>query len=169
MKMKTNPKGQATVEMALALALIVIPITLALLAFIELAWTYHALATLTRQGARYAANHCWQDSAGSNVVTWMQENSPMFPDRQELISGGIQIQVAYWRHDPETHTSVVFECGGGCGLDCIPDSVTVSINGYSFSHFLPMLGFQPLQVPPFSTTVEMQGAGANPETAVSTP
>lgn len=169
MMMKKNRSGQATVEMALALVFVVLPLTLGLLAFIEIAWTYHALTTLTRQGARYAANHCWQDSSGSNVVTWMQGNSPSFPDRQELISGGIQVQVNYWRHDPETHTSVAFECGGGCDLQCVPDSVTVSITGYSFNHFLPMLGFQPLQVPPFSTTVEMQSAGANPETAVSLP
>lgn len=165
----TNHKGQATVEMALALVFVVVPLTLGLIAFAEIAWTYHALATLTRQGARYAANHCWQDSAGSNVITWMQANSPAFPDRPELLSGGIQIQVSYWRHDPETHTSVVFECGGGCGSECVPDSVTVSISSYSFNHFLPMLGFQPLQVPPFSTTVEMQSAGGNSETAVSTP
>jgi hypothetical protein len=157
--MLKNRKGQATVEMAIALAFIVIPVTLALLAFIELAWTYHALTTLTRQGARYAANHCWQDSAGSNVVTWMQENSPMFPDRAQLASGGIQIQVSYWRHDAETHTSVAFECGGSCSSECVPDAVTVSIVGYTFNHFLPMLGFSPIQVPPFSTTVEIQSAG----------
>ena len=167
--MRPNRKGQATVELALALALIVVPITLALLAFVEIAWTYHALTTLTRDGARYASSHCWQDSSGSNVMTWMHENSPMFPDRQMLISGGISIQVSYWRHDLETHTSVPFECGGGCSQECVPDSVTVSISSYSFSHFLPTLGFQPLIVPPFSTTVAMQSAGANPETGASTP
>jgi hypothetical protein len=160
--MRTNTgtkRGQASVEFAIALALIVVPITLALLAFIELAWTYHALTTLTRQGARYAANHCWSDSSGSNVASWMQQNAPMFPDRAQLTSGAIQIQISYWRHDLETHTSVPFECGGGCSAECVPDSVTVSIVGYSFNHFLPLLGLQPLQVPPFSTTIEMQSAG----------
>ena len=73
--------------------------------------------------------HCWQDSAGSNVITWMQQNSPAFPDRQQLITGGIQIQVNYWQHNLETHQSVAFECGGGCDLMCVPDSVTVSITG----------------------------------------
>lgn len=167
--MKKNRRGQATVEMALVLVFIIVPLTLGLIAFIEIAWTYHALATLTRQGARYASNHCWQDSSGSNVITWMQANSPAFPDRQQLTTGEIQIQVSYWTHDPETHRSEPFTCGGGCSPDCVPDSVTVSISSYSFNHFLPMLGFQPLQVPPFSTTVAMQSAGANPETAVSLP
>ena len=166
-KNRTRQTGQATVEMAIGLALIIVPITLGLLNFVQLGWTYHSLTTLTRQGARYAATHCWQDSSGSNVITWMQENSPAFPDRQQLISGGIQIQVSYWRHDLETHQSVAFECGGGCDLQCVPDSVTVSITGYEFDHFLTALGFQPLLVPPFSTTVEIQSAGANPETGVS--
>lgn len=167
--MKKDRTGQATIEMAIALALVILPMTLALIAFAEIAWTYHALVTLTRQGARYAGTHCWSDSAGSNVVTWMQANSPAFPDRQQLIGGGIQIQVSYWRHDPETHQSTPFECSGGCDLQCVPDSVTVSISGYEFTHFLQMLGLPPLQVPPFATTVEMQSAGANPETAVSLP
>ena len=92
--MRRDSRGQATVETALALIVGVVPITLGLLAFTELAWTYHALATATRQGARYAATHCWSDETGSNVVTWMQANAPLFPDRAQMSSGGIQIQVA---------------------------------------------------------------------------
>lgn len=166
---RRGSRGQATVEMALTLVFGIVPLTLALIGFAEITWTYHALATLTRQGARYAGTHCWQDSSGSNVVTWMQANSPPFPDRQQLSSGGIQIQVSYWMHDPVTHQSVPFTCGTGCSGECVPDSVTVSISGYQFNHFLPMLGLQPLQVPPFSTTVEIESAGGNPETAVSAP
>jgi hypothetical protein len=51
----------------------------------------------------------------------------------------------------------------------VPDSVTVSITGYEFNHFFPMLGLPPLQVPPFSTTIPVESAGANPETATSLP
>jgi hypothetical protein len=167
--MRRNSKGQAAVELVIALGLIVIPLTFAMLGFVEIVWTYHALTTLTRQGAQYATSHCWQDSAGTNVVTWMQENAPMFPDRSQIVSGGIQIQVQYWTHDPESHTSIPFECGGGCGAECVPDSVTVSIAGYSFNHFFPMLGFSPIQVPPFATTMAMQSAGVNPETGAASP
>ena len=165
----SGSKGQSTVEMALALAAAIIPITFALIAFTEIAWTYHALATVTRQGARYAATHCWQDEGGSNVINWMQANAPAFPDRPLLVSGGVQIQVNYWMHDPDTHQSIPFTCGGGCSPDCVPDSVTVSIIGYQFNHFFPLLGLQPLQVPPFSTTVAVESGGGNPETAVSSP
>ena len=161
-------RGQATVEMALALVAI-IPLTFGLIAFAELAWTYHALATITRQGARYAATHCWQDGGGSNVVSWMEANAPPFPDRPQLASGGVQIQVNYWTHDRDTHQSVPFSCDGGCSVQCVPDSVTVSITGYQFSHFFPLLGLQPLQVPPFSTTVEIESGGGNADTAISSP
>ena len=162
-------RGQAAVETALALIAGIIPLTFGLIAFTEIAWTYHALATITRQGARYAATHCWQDDGGSNVVNWMQANAPAFPDRPLLTSGGIQIQVNYWMHDADAHQSVAFSCSGGCSPDCVPDSVTVSIIGYQFNHFFPLLGLQPLQVPPFSTTVEIESGGGNPETAVSSP
>lgn len=161
--------GQATVEVALALIAGIVPLTLGLFAFAEITWTYHALATLTRQGARYAGTHCWQDDAGSNVVNWMQANAPAFPDRAQLANGGVQIQVTYWMHDPTTRQSVPFSCAGGCSTECMPDSVTVSISGYQFNRFLAQLGLQPLQVPPFSTTVAIESAGANPETEISSP
>jgi hypothetical protein len=163
-----NARGQANVETVLALIVGIIPLTFGLIAFSELAWTYHSLVTLTRQGARYAATHCWQDDSGSNVVTWMQANSPPFPDRPQLSSGGIQIQVSYWSHDRENRENIPFSCGGGCG-DCLPDSVTVSITGYEFNHFFGLLGLGPLQVPPFSTTVAMESAGGNPETGEASP
>ncbi len=81
---RRGARGQATVEMALALVVGIVPLTLGLIAFTEIAWTYHALATLTRQGARYAGTHCWQDDSGSNVVNWMQANAPPFPDRPQM-------------------------------------------------------------------------------------
>ena len=170
MLFKKNSRGQATVEMALVMIAGVIPLTLGLFTFTEIAWTYHALVTLTREGARYAATHCWRDD-GSNVITWMQANAPPFPDRPQLASGGIQIQVRYWMHDPVNHESAQFSCSAAsaCSAECVPDSVTVSISGYEFNHFLTLLGLPALQVPPFSTTVEIEGAGANPETGVSAP
>ncbi len=156
--------------MALVLIAGVLPLTFGLLAFTEIAWTYHALATITRQGARYAATHCWQDGAGSNVVTWMQANSPPFPDRARLLTGDIPIQVNYWMLDAENpDLSVPFSCSGGCSSNCVPHSVTVSITGYQFNHFLPLLGLQPLQAPSFSTTVAIESAGNDPESSTWSP
>ncbi len=166
--------GQATVEMALILGAVLLPLTLGIVALADVAWTYHALVALTRQGARFAATHCFQDDTGSNVVTWMQNNAPPFVDRPQLQSGGIQIQVSYWTHDltdPANPVSVPFTgCSESCTPECVPDSVTVSISGYQYRHLLPLLGpiFQDgLTVPAFSTTVEIQSAGGDPEQACS--
>jgi hypothetical protein len=162
-------RGQASVEMVLVLIAGIIPLTVGMIAFAEIGWTYHALVTLTRQGARYASTHCWQDETGSNVVNWMQANAPPFPDRPQLVTGVVPIQVQYWTHDVANQLSVPFSCTGGCSPQCVPDSVTVSIIGYQFSHFLPLLGLQPLQFPPISATVEIQSAGSDPETGTSYP
>src|SRR5436309_11917413 len=86
-------RGQASVEMALALLFSVVPLTLGLIAFAEAAWTYHGLTTITRLGARYAATHCFEDSSGQNVVSWLTDlnnpSLPLFPDRQKVATGGI--------------------------------------------------------------------------------
>jgi len=89
--MRGGARGQASVEMALALLFGVVPLTLGLIAFAEAAWTYHGLTTITRLGARYAATHCFEDSSGQNVVSWLTDLNnpalPVFPDRQQLAGG----------------------------------------------------------------------------------
>lgn len=162
-------KGQASLEMALVMMTVLVPATLGLVIFAEAAWTYHSLVALTRQGARYAATHCWQDSSGSNVVAWIETNAPPFVDRQQLITGGAEVRVEYWTHDLNTHETVPFSCGSSCSPECVPDSVTVSVTGYQFRHLMSLLGFPPIQVPAFATTVEMESMGGNPETAISSP
>src|ERR1051326_5874590 len=92
----------------------------------------------------------------------MKATSPIFPDRSQLLSGAITIQVNYWTHNLDADESDSFECDGtvACGA-CVPDSVTVSITGYQFNHFFQTLGLAPLQMPSFSTTVEVESAGGN--------
>lgn len=135
----------------------------------DVVWTYHALVTLTRQGAKFAATHCYQDDAGTNVTDWMKVNAPAFLDRPQLVSGSVQIQVNYWAHDLGNHESVAFSCGAACTPACVPDAVTVSISNYQFTRLLPLLNLQPLTLPAFSTTVEVQGAGGDPEQGISFP
>src|SRR5438067_4597878 len=101
-RLKTT-NGQATIETALVLVFGIVPLTIGLIAFTEAAWTYHGLASLTRLGAQYAATHCFQDSSGQNVITWLTDSTnrvvPVFPDRPQLVTGGIQVEVQYWTHD----------------------------------------------------------------------
>ena len=61
-------RGQATVEMALVLIVGIIPLTLGLIAFAEIGWTYHVLATLTRIGARYAARRVGRKPIGAEQI-----------------------------------------------------------------------------------------------------
>ena len=158
-----NPQsGQAAFETAILFAVVLVPLTFGLMVVAELAWTYHSLVSLTRQGARYAATHCYLDAAGSNVTTWMRANSPPFIDRQQL-GGSAEIQVSYWMHDltdPTNPGMLPFECGGdACTPACQPDSVTVSVSGYRFTHLVTLIGMQPIQVPSFATTVEIESLG----------
>ena len=160
-------QGQASVEMALALVFGVLPLTIGLIAFAEAAWTYHGLTTMTRLGARYAATHCFQDSTGQNVVVWLTDPNnaslPAFPDRRQIVTGGVQIGVDYWTHDPD-QGSIPVTCPPGCSAACVPDSVTVSIRPggvYAFNRFLTSLGLPSIQVPAFSTTVPME-SGVDP-------
>ena len=164
-------RGQASVEMALVLLFGILPLTLGLIAFAEAAWTYHGLATITRLGARYAATHCFQDSAGQNIVSWLTDlnnaSLPVFPDRQQLASGGIQITVQYWTHDPD-QGNIPVVCAASCNAECVPDSVTVSIGtdnpgAYQFNRFLTSLGVPAIQLPAFSTTVPIE-SGVDPDT-----
>lgn len=154
--------GQASIEMALIMMTIMIPLTLGIVAIADVVWTYHALVTLTRQGAHYAATHCYLGDNGQAVTDWMKANAPPFLDKPN-IGATLQIQVNYWAHDFANNQSLAFSCAGA---PCVPDAVTVSIINYQFTHLLPLLHLQPLQVPAFSTTVEVQSAGIDPESGV---
>lgn len=166
----TRMRGQATLEMALALVFGIIPLTLGLIAFAEAAWTYHALTALTRLGAQYAATHCFQDATGQNVVSWLTDPTnlsvPAFPDRPQLTTGGIQVQVQYATNDLVNGISDSPTCSPDCSPDCIPDSVTVSIaasnpSAYVFNRFLTSLGLPTFQLPAFATTLPME-SGVDP-------
>jgi TadE-like protein len=172
---KTGPSscaGQATVEMALVLTGLLFPLMVGLISLADLAWTYHALTTLTRKGAHYAATHCFQDPNGSNVVSWMQANAPPFLDKPQLSGGSIQIDVQYWSLDLANQQNIPFDgssCAGTNTPGCVPDAVTVGISGYQYRRFLPALQLQPITVPAFSTTVEVESGGGDPEIGTCNP
>jgi len=162
-------KGQATVELALVLLFGVLPLSFGLIAFFEAGWAYHGLGALARLGGADAPTRCFQDSSGQNVVSWLTDLNnaalPIFPVRQQLASGGIQITVQYWTHDPD-QGSIPVLCSASCDAQCVPDSVTVGIatsnpNSYQFNRFLTSFGLPVLQLPAFSTTVPME-SGVDP-------
>lgn len=166
---RRRQSGQASVEMALVMGTLVVPAVFGLLLVGQAIWTWGSLVHLTRLGAKYAATHCWQDAAGSNVVNYMQVNSSFILDRQQITGGSAQILVQYWTNDATNHVTVPFECGESCSASCVPDAVTVTVSGYQFNSLVRVLGIGPVSMPAFSTTMQVESSGGNPDTGVGIP
>ena len=64
--------GNAIMEFALLYGGVILPLTFMLVFVAEMAWIWHSVVDFTRDGARYAATHCWEpDGSASNVIaTW---------------------------------------------------------------------------------------------------
>ena len=132
-------------------------------------WTWAGIIHLTRLGAVYAATHCWQDSAGSNVVNYMQTHVPPMIDSQQIRRGPAQIQVQYLTQDAVNRQTVPYECAESCSPTCAPDAVTVTISGYQFASLTRVLGLAPIAAPSFSTTMHVESQGGNPDTGGAVP
>ncbi len=169
MRSRNNTRGQSTVEMAVVFTLIVMPITLGLLMVAQATWTWSGVIHLTRKGAQYAATHCWQDSGGSNVITYMQSHLPPLVDSTQITSGPANITVQYWTQDAVNHQTIPFDCPSSCSADCSPDAVTVTVSGYQFRSLVKAVGLQPIAMPPYSTTIQVTGVGVDPDTGVANP
>jgi TadE-like protein len=162
-------KGQATLEFALVYVSIMAPVTFAIIFTAQLLWVWHSAIEMTREGARYAATHCWQ-ADGNNVLNYIRQNVPVNVDQDQFALGGTaNISVAYFTRDANSGTLVDFTCDGDCSPACVPDAVTISITGYEYRRFLAYLGIAPIALPDFTTTLAMEGAGCDPEQGSCTP
>ena len=161
--------GQASVETALVFGTVVMPAVFGVLLVAQAVWTWGGVVHLTRLGAVYAATHCWQDTSGSNVVNYMQTHVPPMIDSAQIVNGPAQIQIQYWTQDAVNHQTVPFECAGSCTPACVPDAVTVTVNGYQFQSLVRVVGLSPINMPPFSTSMHMESVGGNPDTGEAVP
>jgi hypothetical protein len=158
-----------TLELALGFAGLLLPATFMLIFTAELLWIWHSVNEFTRQGASYAATHCWQSSA-ANVIGFMQSNVPPMVDQNQFQTGGaVQISVSYFALDPPTGQLLPFQCDGDCTTGCVPDIVTVSVTGYQFRTFVSYLGLPPINLPNFQTTQPMESVGCDPEQQICFP
>src|SRR5579862_5905420 len=98
-KLKHVLRGQAAVEFILAYAAVLLPLTFALIFTSQLLWVWHSVNDFTRQGAGYAATHCWEASAG-NVLDFMRTNVPLTIGQDQFRSGPAVISVTYSAKDP---------------------------------------------------------------------
>ena len=162
-------RGQATLEFVLVYASVIAPVTFAIVFSAQLLWVWHSAIELTREGARYAATHCWQ-ADGGNVKNYIPANVPVNIDQDQFSgSGTATITVAYYTRDPNSGTLVDFACDGDCSPACVPDAVTISIDGYEYRRFMSYLGLAPIALPNFTTTLPMEGAGCDPEQGSCSP
>jgi hypothetical protein len=169
MRRRSGQGGQATVEYAITFAAIMAPLMFAIIFTAELLWVWHSVVDFTRDGASYAATHCWQGNGG-NVQAYMQSHVPLMVDIDQFRNGQATIVVNYFSVDPTSGQLTDFACSGGeCSTDCIPDAVTVTISNYQFSHFMSYMKLPPVQLPDFRTSLAIQSAGCDPEQGTCLP
>jgi hypothetical protein len=165
MRDRKNRRGQISVEFALLFAGVLVPTTFGTIFAADILWTWHSVNDFTRQGAGYAATHCWQAAAG-NVTAFMLSNLPLMPGNDQFQNGPVQIQVSYFAEDPTTGILTPFTCDGDCTTGCIPDVVTVTVSNYQVR---TLLGIPPIVLPNFQATLPMESCGCDPETGVCLP
>lgn len=154
--------GQATVEYAILTAGVIFPVLFGLIYVSEMLWIWHSVADFTRDGASYAATHCWQASA-ENVTSYMKTHVPKMVDQDQFINGSATLQINYYAKDPTTGQLVDFSCDTECNTQCIPDVVTVRALNYQFGGFVRYLGLPPVSMPDFVATAAIESAGCDPD------
>ena len=165
---RTGRAGQTTLEFVLASAGILLPLTFGLAFTAQLLWIWHSVNEFTRQGASYAATHCWQSSAG-NVLSFMRSNVPLMINQDQFQNNQVPIAVSYFGLDPATGQLTPFSCDSECSTSCIPDTVTVSVTGFSYSPFGGARSLPAIPIPNFQTSLPMESAGCDPEQGVCLP
>ena len=160
--------GSTAVEFAITYAAVLLPLTFGLIFTSQLLWVWHSVNDFTRQGAGYAATHCWQSAAG-NVLDFMNANVPPLIGQNQFQFGPAKINVAYSSLDLASGQLIPFSCDSECSLACVPDTVTVSVTDYQFNSFVSFLGLPPITIPNFQTSQPMKSAGCAPEQLVCLP
>lgn len=160
--------GQAAIEFPLLYVGILLPLTFGVIFAAEMFWVWHSMVEFTRDGARYAATHCWQSDA-SNVTTYMQSHVPLTVDIDQFQNGQAALNVLYYQRDPTSGSLTPFTCDGDCTVNCVPDVVTVGIGNYQFRHFVGFLKLPPVSMPEFLTSAPIESNGCDPEQTVCIP
>lgn len=156
-------RGQSAIEFALTYLALILPLTMMLYHISNMMWVWHSASDFTRQGAQYAATHCWQPG-GSNVLNYMRQNTPIMFDRDKFRDGQAEIEVSYFGRNADTGELEDYSCEGSpCSRECVPSLVRVRITNYQYAGLFSYFGLAPVAVPPFTTSMPMEGAGCSPD------
>src|SRR6478609_9446011 len=101
--------GQASIEFALLYSAVILPLTFMVVFVSEMLWVWHSVVDFTRDGATYAATHCWMGDGG-NVTTYMTTHVPRMIDMDKFQSGEAGLQISYFSQDPATGQLTPFAC-----------------------------------------------------------
>ena len=110
--MRRRRSGQAAIEFALLYAAVILPLTFMIIFVSEMLWVWHSVVDFTRDGARYAATHCWMGD-GSNVLDVhvhpraAHDRYGPVPDRGRRRAGRVLFA------DPATGQLSPFTCASG--------------------------------------------------------
>ena len=167
---RRHQSGQATIEYALLYIGVLVPFTFGIMYIAQLLWVWHSMVEFTRDGARYASTHCWEGD-GANVLQYMYANVPLNVEQSQFNqpNANATVTVTYSAVDPDSGTLSDFSCDSDCSVSCVPDVVTVSVQNYVYGKFFGILKLPGVAMPPWPTTVPMEGAGCDPATATCTP
>jgi len=155
----TNRRGQASIEFAITYGAVIVPLLFGIVFVAQMCWVWHSMVEFTRDGARYAATHCWE-AGGQNVIDYMQTHVPANIDMAAFQAGGsAQINVLYFQRDPDTGQLTPFSCDAGCSTTCVPDAVTVSVSNYEFQHYSSLL--KSVSMPTFPTSQAIASNGCD--------
>jgi hypothetical protein len=161
--------GQTVVEWSLMYAGVIVPVMMGVVFVSQMLWIWHSVVDFTRDGARYAATHCWQEG-GANVLDYMRTHVPRMLDMDQFQSGQVDITVQYFQRNPDSGTLDEFACDQGeCSTQCVPDTVTVQVANYTFRRFFGFLGLPGVPVPDFRTSAPIESAGCDPEQGTCLP
>ena|SRR5436190_2059210 len=160
-------KGATAIEFLLVGMTVALPLSFAMFFTAQILWMWHSVAEMTRDGAKYAATHCYQ--GGSNVRAYMQSHVPAMPYQEQFINGPVEINISYYSRAADTNELSDFSCDSECSLGCIPDVVKVQVTNFEFRNFLTYWGIPPVPLPDFQTVVPMEGAGCDPDTGTCNP
>jgi len=156
-------RGQALLEFAILYGAVVLPLTFMVIFVAEMLWIWHSVADFTRDGARYAATHCW-NSDGSNVLQYMESHVPAMIDQQQFQNGSAGITIQYFSDGGVTPFD-----GTTCGGVCVPSTVSVSITNYQFGRLASFFKLPAVTIPPFTTMLPMESAGYQDASGVCVP
>src|SRR5262249_29869550 len=133
-------RGQVLVEHVMMLTGVLVPLTFGIIYLCQLLWVWNSIVEVTRDGASYAASHCW-NSGGQNVIDYMRTHVPANLSQDQFSTGQADLTINYFARDVTSGAITDFSCDAGdCTSGCIPDLVTVHVSTYQFTTFLSYLG-----------------------------